>query len=1129
MLPFGTSLVFILAPLRQSSIKTGESPDENMRMPGSVRPFGGPFCGRGRRLVLLLLACGGLSAFGRATGGEAKDLAALEKQLGGLKEQGKYAEAIPAAQRILALTEEIQGSNSWQTARCLNELGSLHRSLSHFEAAAALYERALVINEKALGSAHPETATTIFNLASLYQSQGDYAKAETNLLRAVTLGEQAWGPGHANTAEALRCLGLLYLDTGRYPQAESALQRGLAIAEKREDTEPLAATGILNNLARLYKRMGDYPRSETVSLTVLRKQEKFFGTNHINLAGTLNGLGLLYREIGDFDRAEAALTRALELKEQNLSPTDRSLALGLANLAALYQDKGDFARAEAMYQRDLAISEKVLGENHPETLISVNNLASLYAAIHDYARAEPLFWRVLQARETNAPTNATSVADVLNNLAGVYHKTGKYDQAGPLYERALQIRETTFGTNHAATAQSLHNLGMLYARRNEFDRAAPLVERALGIQENIFGRNHPAVANSLENLADIEQHRGNLTLAEAHLDRALDIYTNLFGPDHPDVARCLTALARLKIETGQTKEAHDVALRAGEAQEKALANILSFTSERQRLAYQRQADPCSLAGTLGDAELAAKTVLRNKGIVLDSLLEDRLIATSTNNPHNLELSRDLRLAKQRLAQLLLVAPRDRASETLKRRAAEKETLTAQVEQIEAIFARQFAGLGRTRRALTVDVEQVQREIPRGAILVEMLRYLHYARTNQAEQHYGAVVLAQSGPPRWYDLGPATDIEKNVRLFQSLMRGGSDEAALSAVLHALHQQVWLPIERGFPRGIRTVILSPDGELNFVSFATLLDSANQFLAKSYSIRYVASGRDLLPGEPKANHSHSVAIYANPDFGASLEVAATSQPPPSSMRGAETHGFRDMKLNPLPGAEKEAEALQAKSVDFGLKPISLFIGKAATKSALYHMASPYVLHLATHGFFLPEPDDAATSWRSGVEGEGLLAASPRLPNPMQRSGLALAGARRTFAAWVIGRTTMTSNDGIVTAEEVGGLDLHNSWLVVVSACDTGLGEARAGEGVLGLRRGFLQAGAENVVLTLWPIDDEQTIRLITDFYACAFRTGDPPRALAEVQRKWLSKLSTGKGLLEACRTAGPFILSFRPLGQP
>ena len=151
----------------------------------------------------------------------------------------------------------------------------------------------------------------------------------------------------------------------------------------------------------------------------------------------------------------------------------------------------------------------------------------------------------------------------------------------------------------------------------------------------------------------------------------------------------------------------------------------------------------------------------------------------------------------------------------------------------------------------------------------------------------------------------------------------------------------------------------------------------------------------------------------------------------------------------------------------------------------------------------------------------------NPMHRSGLAMAGAQRTLQAWAKGEVPPIENDGVVTAEEVGGLKLRGTWLVVLSACDTGSGEARAGEGVMGLRRGFIQAGAQNLLMTLWPISDETTVQIMLDFYDAAFKSGNAPQALADAQRDWLVKLRKERSLLPAVQLAGAFIMSSQ--GKP
>ena len=227
-----------------------------------------------------------------------------------------------------------------------------------------------------------------------------------------------------------------------------------------------------------------------------------------------------------------------------------------------------------------------------------------------------------------------------------------------------------------------------------------------------------------------------------------------------------------------------------------------------------------------------------------------------------------------------------------------------------------------------------------------------------------------------------------------------------------------------------------------------------------------------------------------------------------------LQSLSLPELPGTAKEAAQLEERATKAGWQA-QANLGPNATEAELRKVSSPRILHLATHGFFLPEiglglpPNGSARMTADIPKG--------KLVNPMHRSGLAVAGAQTTLQAWARGEVPPTENDGIVTAEEVGGLKLEGTWLVVLSACDTGGGEAKAGEGVMGLRRGFVQAGAQNLLMTLWPISDETTVQIMLDFYDAAFKSGNAPQALADTQRDWLVKLRKERGYfrLSTCRS--------------
>ena len=624
---------------------------------------------------------------------------------------------------------------------------------------------------------------------------------------------------------------------------------------------------------------------------------------------------------------------------------------------------------------------------------------------------------------------------------------------------------------------------------------------------------------------------GDYAKAEPLYRRALAINEKALGAEHPDTATSLSNLAILNIDLGKAGDALEFAVRAEKSQETQLGNILSFTSEQQRLAFQETTNPFTLLATLGSAPDIARALLHNKGVVLDSLLEDRLVAEASKDPKQREVIDQLRAAKQRYTQLLMEVPKDFSAEARQRREAELEKRAAQVEELEATLAQQVSGLGRARRALSVTLAQVQGALAGDQVLVELLRYKHYMGKNKWETRYGALVIASRDEPKWIPLGAAAAIEKNVELYGKSVRGNTDETTLHSVLRSLHDQVWAPIEKALPAGAKTIILSPDGELNFISFATLLTPADEFLIEKYSIGYVASGRDLLR-EREASATELLAVFGNPDFGSKAELIAqqTETSSPLAMRASEMRDFGNMSLKALPGTEEECAGLKAQAEASG-KPIRVFLGADATEAQLREINSPRILHLATHGFFLPESKDehGGEDRELGTGRMNLIGDAQKdqrtpviLKNPMHRSGLALAGAQRTLEAWAKGEAPPNDNDGIVTAEEVGGLKLKGTWLVVLSACDTGTGQAKAGEGVMGLRRGFIQAGAQNLLMTLWPISDETTVQIMLDFYDRAFASGNAPQSLLDVQRKWLVKLRKEKGLLYAVNRAGPFIMS-------
>ncbi|HEX7516919.1 MAG TPA: tetratricopeptide repeat protein [Chthoniobacterales bacterium] len=480
---------------------------------------------------------------------------------------------------------------------------------------------------------------------------------------------------------------------------------------------------------------------------------------------------------------------------------------------------GKYREAIPFAERIIVVTESSFGRESPETAEALNILGKVYIETGELKKAEPAFTRALQMFEKARGSEHPDVATVLNNLGALSDKTGDYKKSEAFYERAIAIREKTLGPDDPLTVNALSNLGALYTSQGKFAKAEPLLLRTLAIREKVKGAEDADPINSVSNLATLYNQMGEYAKAEPLYERALQVREKLLGPEHPDTIPVLNNLAILKIASRATDEALELSKRVERAGEKQFSDILSFTSEKQRLEFQKTVQPYTLFAMLGRAPELADALLRYKGIVLDSLLEDRLVAEASNDPGQREMIDHARSVKQRLWQLELEIPKDLSPEAQQHRVRQCDALAQQADLLEATLACHVAKFGAARRGLGVSARDVQKALSSGQALVECVRYSHYLGKEKWEPRYGAVVIAAS-EIRWVPLGEASTIEGSIRLYQKSVRGKTDETTLTRVLHELATQVWAPIAEALPPEVRSVIIAPDAELNSISFATLL---------------------------------------------------------------------------------------------------------------------------------------------------------------------------------------------------------------------------------------------------------------------------------------------------------------------
>jgi CHAT domain-containing protein len=338
--------------------------------------------------------------------------------------------------------------------------------------------------------------------------------------------------------------------------------------------------------------------------------------------------------------------------------------------------------------------------------------------------------------------------------------------------------------------------------------------------------------------------------------------------------------------------------------------------------------------------------------------------------------------------------------------------------------------------------------------------------------YVAFVVGKTGDPVLIDLGPTPPIDEAIEQLRQSMSDPRDDHARDRG-HALYALTMAKIAPALG-GATSVLIAPDGALNVVPFAALVDDHGDYLIKRFTFTYLTSGRDLLRLTHQVRPRNPGAIFADPAFDAGAGPTAA---PTTLSRGRRSNDLARQIWKPLPGTAQEADEIIHR-----LPSLAMYRGARATETALKALHGPKILHLATHGFFLDDQQPLAAAPASPSSIQSTPSYGEAYENPLLRAGLVLAGANQLASG---------DDDGILTAMEASGLDLDGTQIVVLSACETGVGKVTNGDGVYGLRRALVIAGAESMVMSLWQVDDTATRDLMAGYYARL--TAGKPRSAA------------------------------------
>ena len=892
--------------------------------------------------------------------------------------------------------------------------------------------------------------------------RGDQAEA-LRLQKQVVAWVQANRPAlDVFRAQVLSNLGTFLSAVGQRQEALAPTEEAVRILRQVDGSQPEARRFLAMALNNLSKALGELGRpQEALASTeeALKSFRELAKTNPAylgDLAMTLNNLGAFYANLGRRQEALATTEEGLKIYRE-LAKTNPgfqgNLAGSLTNLARGYTDLG--RRQEALAPAEEAVKlYRELAKTNPAFLgdlaASLINLGAFYNSLgrrqETLAPTEEAV-KVFRELAKNNPAFMPNLATSLSNLGAFYANLGRRQEGLATTEEALKIQRELAKTNPAFLgdlAASLTNLGGDYKNLGRLREALPLTEEAVMIFRD-RAKTNPAFQ---EKLALSATNLAVLQLLLANPSAALPLLRETVS----------TEATYLQAQLPLLPEARRLAL-------------VELFGDRWQIPFSQ-----AQRGEAG-AALALFTRLNRQGLLQDIQRSQALLARS--GPQR-PLFEQLTAVTAQLANTTLT-PQQQAP------------LLARKEQLEQELYRQLPQI----QPRLVEPRQVAALLPAGGVLVEFQRY----RSLDASQNFGfpryvALLLKPDGTIRAIPLGRAESIDAAVAAAVAASADPNQQAGAAEKLAAVSRRVLAPLQRELT-GVRELFVSPDGELNRLPFAALpvagpkdggltdgpITADSKTLGDSVALRLLTTGRDLLRLQQPAKAGAAPVLIANPDFnaasrsatgGASASVAgASTAAGPTVLRGGQQRspGVRGLTAwQPLGGTEQEARQL-APLLGGG----AVISGPAATASVVLAQRAPRILHIATHGFFLADQTPAsgtATGARSGgTPSEGTAPATPSREDPLQRSGLVFAGANQPEAN--------PSDDGYLTAAEATAMDLEGTELVTLSACETGLGGVRSGEGVYGLQRSLAVAGARSTLLSLWKVDDGLTATFMERYY--------------------------------------------------
>jgi CHAT domain-containing protein/Tfp pilus assembly protein PilF len=938
-----------------------------------------------------------------------------------------YQKAIEIGLKSLKTEESIFGKNNMDYVNLSSNLALYYFKNANYQKAVELETQALIMNESVSGKNNSDYVSSLHNLATYYSCLGDNHKAVELYEQALQIQESISGKNSLDYASPLTNLAAIYTKLGDYAKAIDLSTQALQIRESILGKNHRDYAVSLNNLADSYLGLNNYTKAMEYCMQALQIQESVLGKNHSDYARSLCCLALCYSGLGNHQKAIELETQALKIEEP-VSGEKLQYATVLHNLAQEYSELGNYVKAVELEEQVLRIRLSILGKNHPDCAISFNNFASYCSKFGAYREAIKFEVEALKIEEKAFGTNHPDYLIMLSNLTGYFYDSGHYKEAIELETYTLNLIDSAMGKNNAQYALALGCLATFYSDSCEFKKALNLSVEALQIEKSVFGKNHPRYVSTLGDLSAYLIILGEYVSGVDSLMSYSKIIRNVIR----DNFQTMTASERYYFW-----------------EKYAGINNNYLPSVDYKIRSEKTEGLCY------NSQLLSKGLLLTMGTEMKRLIQE---SGDTSVITKYEALQQLRSTLRKVYEL-----------PISKRSMNTDSLETMAQQIEKELVKGSKQYGDFTRNMLLEWQDVQKELKNEDTAIEFVDF----PISKDSTEYAAMVLRKGMEcPKMIDLCLEPELLKHQKNGTRMYDGYENKA-----VYAL---IWKKLEPYLQEG-GNVYFSPSGIIYQMNVEALKDSAGKMANEKYHLYRVSTTKELCY-QNVAQKMKTATLYGgltydmdsttmcnesrkyHPD--ANDYLAYRGCLPDSVSRGA----WAEL---PQTGREVDMIAKELKGVSVKTDVIK---GISGTEESFKSLSGKNIsiIHLATHGFFLKDEEASGKKFFQNIM-QGNTGLRAFTNTSMKRSGLIFAGGQK---AWLGGAVPDNVEDGILLAEEIPTIDLRGTDLLVLSACDTGLGEVNS-EGVSGLQRGFKQAGVKTIVMSLWQVNDNATSLFMSQFY--------------------------------------------------